>query len=231
MSNNKKIKNYISHLLNRKNIYLPFHEKTKIKKKENSLKEFTHVTFNPGYKAYSRFPVIPLIESVSRYKESNQFHSTDDLIDIDSLSTLFYTAKKIIEKDRSRRLFEIYYYSKTSSILKGLYHYYIRDHLLEKLPEQNTSLLSNLTVIRERKVTGFLFISLKLSLLPKVNKEWWYRINIAEGGIIRDKMVTIGQKNGFIFQSTDYYDDECNNFIGIDGIKESVIESIAVLSV
>lgn len=222
MSKRLKIDKHISILLTNSNPYLPFHKKTKLSDGNTFTGQILNIAPKSPYKAYARFPQIILP------KPKGKSNLTKKIIDIPAISKLLNSLKTLIEKDRNRRLFEIYYYSIDSDFPNGLYHYYIRNHSLEKLPQFNNVELPTMAIEKKKDVKGYIFLSLRLSLLPANHKEWWYRLNISEGGSMIQRLLDTAFQNGIKMENIDFYDDTCNKFIGIDGIKESVIQLIVI---
>lgn len=228
MSKKININRHISILLNRISEHFPFHNKTKYNENVTSNK-ILNIPPKYPYKAYARFPQITLPEpkklSILRKTESELLKN---VINIKILSNILYPLKKLVEGNRNRRLFEIYYYSIHSDIPIGLYHYYIRNHTFEKLPIFKKISSSKMFLGKKRNIKGLIFLSLRLSLLPSNNRDWWYRLNIAESGYFMFKLIHGANQNRIKMENTDFYDDTCNEFIGIDGIKESVIQVLRI---
>lgn len=155
----KKFEKEIKQLLNEDvELYELFHTKTKIEKfDEIDPKNWPDSWKKVYFKAYGRFDEVklpkPQLSNISlkntliARSSTRKFSNTK--LEINSLSSLLYyscgikvptltwTANRFYPSGGSRYPLEVYVYSLNSTLKTGLYHYYVKSHCLEKLPQIN----------------------------------------------------------------------------------------------
>jgi hypothetical protein len=164
------------------------------------------------YKAYARFAEF-------RLSKKNEY------------SKLLKIVGDFIKEDRLKRQFEIYLYSPNINSLHGLYHYYLKTDSLEKLPDINLFDAKKIFINSSgKKIKLSLMITLSLSSLPNNNKNWWYRKNILELGRLTEIILNFTKTHKIDTVATDFYDEEINNFLNINGNIEAVVQCLNIYS-
>jgi len=175
------------------------------------------------YKAYARFPVTILPKTrIVNYKKVI-------ITDKQYIVHILFYLRSIIKEQRSSRLFEVYPYLISPDMPCGLYHYYIREHKLEKLPLIDKVNIKLLFMDKyKKKPKAYFIFSLWLSLLPKNNRAWWYREQLIELGCLKQRVIEETKKCKRSIRSVDFCDTLLNRFIGIDGVNESISSVLAI---
>lgn len=231
-----------------------FHQKTKIKKLNVDLldpnkwpKEWKTVQF----KGYGRLAeiVLPKSQSLTNYslhtalkKRSSIRKFSNQPLPLEKLSTLLYYSAGLnnIKNSTIRGRFypsagaryplELYFISLNSQLPMGLYHYYLKNHSLEKLltfDKFDFAKYFNQNWIST--VGAFIIITAIFKRTTMKYADRGYRHILQESG-------HMGQ-NIYLLSSTlnlsccaigGYLDDKINELLDIDGINESVVYILAV---
>lgn len=171
-----------------------------------------------SYKGYIRFNELPLPGNLY-LKHSN----------IIFLSQLLNEMGKYIKEFRIKRLFEIYLYLSSPAVPTGLYHYYIKNHSLERLviseSAQTASFIKNLA---KEKSMAYLVVSLRSHFLPHPDRLYWYWLNIFESGrlvqALINKTQTFKNKTKILESTTSHW----NDILSLNQSRESVIQVLRI---
>lgn len=190
-------------------LYEKFHENSKLDK--TKIRNFllnNRAQKKPRFKAYARFPETFLDKSIGFKKNIG--------------ALLFQLGNTINQSERS--LCEIYLLVFKGK-MKGLYHYYLKHHSLEKLPLINNIDLNNYLIKKVSLCPEFILIfSAKLETLRYTGSERVYRNLLLEIGQLTEKSIHLGQQLKLDMEVVDFYDNEWNNLINIDGLRETVVK-------
>lgn len=241
-------KNIIDKLLGKPvRLYEKFHQETKISnfevKKLSRDKGQWKKKYFKGYGRYKvlylpkpKLPDIDYRDVLENRKSTRNFKKDSlDLIKISSL--LYYSAG--LKKDRVHRYYpsggalyplEVYIISVNSDLPKELYHYYQPGHLLELMPDINVkSLLGCFNQSWLNNSGVIILITAVFQRLTNKYSDRGYRHILQETGHLGQNIyLTSTALNLGCCAIGGYIDDKLNTLMGVDGIKESIIYSLAI---
>lgn len=234
-------------------IWEKFHQKTKftnfnkdLLERKNWPKQWKTVYF----KGYSRLEQIilpkpeldkfPLIEALKNRKSSRKFSKIP--LNLSKLGTLlFYSAglKKNIQPWYASRFYpsggsryplEIYCIVLNADLPRGIYHYYIKSHSLEKLLIFEYFNLNKYFNQNWLKNTGVIILITAVfnRMTIKYGNRGYRHIMIEAGHIGQNLYLNSVALKINCCAIGGYLDDKLNQLLDIEGIKESIIYALAI---
>lgn len=233
-------------------IFQVFHEKTKINNSVNEigLKNYPKLWTEVDFKAYARLMEIKLAKpkkikkSLSQvlFKRESTRKFTNKKINLNDISQiLFYTAglrknmapwfaSRFYPSAGSRYPLEIYLLSLNTELNKGLYHYYPKNHSLEKLLSIKKILLNQyFSNIGDMKPSLFILITavFQRTIIKYGNRG--YRHILLEAGHLGQNVYLISSGlNLGVCAIGGFVENKLNALIDIDGTNESIIYALAL---
>lgn len=233
-----------------------FHDKTKIKKnsKEIPITEWPDSWKRVDFKGYPRFPALKLskptsltvdFQSVLMKRKSTRNYS-NLVLQENKLSTLLYYSAGIREKNEymqanrfypspgARYPLEVYpIIFNVQGIKPGVYHYYVKSHLLEMLPTQSDFKEKVIEYFSNtdwtQNVSAFIVISGCFFRNQIKYGERGYRHVLSEmGGMMQNIYLLSSALNLGCCPTGGYMDDKFNKLLDLDGVLESTIGVIAI---
>ncbi len=229
-----------------------FHEFTKIKKlaKNVNSKFWPESWKKVYYKAYGRLeetilPKPDLKQNISLRnvlfdRKSTRIFAKKPL-SLEKLSTILYFSAglKNIDPNFPRRFYpspgarfplEVYVFSQNAELPKSVYHYYVKNHSLEKLNTYNKSDLPKITNVPLSKSAGCI---IAITAVFKRNTVKYmdrgYRHVLVEAGHMAQNIYLTSSALGVgCCALGGYLDDNINEMLDIDGLNESVVYLIAL---
>lgn len=232
-----------------------FHQKTKINKngKELDLKKWPQSWTKVNFKGYPRFdaiklskPIIPdmLFSQVLEHRRSVRKFTHNPLTE-KQVSSLLYFSAGLREKNTfmqanrfypsagARYPLEVYPIILNSDKLdRGVYHYYLKSHLLEVLPKVKNLQNKTLNYFGNQKWMNNSSVVVIVSAIFLRNQvkygERGYRHVMAEVGALIQNFYLVSTALGIGCCPTGgFLDDKFNKMLDIDGIEESTVAVIA----
>lgn len=250
---NKKTKIDLKVLLNKPSEkYEVFHDQTKIKKlsMEPKKKDWPDEWKKVYYKGYARLPSIALptpltlknksLKDAFLKRESSRKFSKIPLSK-KILSTLLYYSvgikhnsktnqKRFYPSVGARYPLEIYLLTKNTEYPSGLYHYYIRSHILERLLfEDNIDFKEYFQDDWIDQVGCIILITAVFKRNTIKYSDRGYRHILTEAGHIGQNFYLLSSAlNVACCAEEGFHDFKLNNLLDVDGIDEAVIYAIAL---
>ncbi|MEK7597021.1 MAG: SagB/ThcOx family dehydrogenase [Patescibacteria group bacterium] len=233
--------------------YEKFHSLTNINAKQFSVKQLSRSewpeTWKKQYfKGYPRLPQVSLPKpnlsplSLQTILEKRRSKRTFSAIPMSrqSLSTLLYYSAGINQHNRKINRFypsaggrfplEVYVVSTNTQFSKGLYHYYVPSHSLEKLSLLNDFSYKNYFNQKWiEKANSLILITgvFKRNTIKYQNRG--YRYILLEAGHIGQNFYLVSTALGLSCCAIGgFADNNFNNLLDIDGINESVLYVLAI---
>jgi SagB-type dehydrogenase family enzyme len=233
-----------------------FHEQTKIKKipHELPMEKWPDSWKKVTFKGYPRFSALRLSkpkkisvkfsEVLDKRKSTRKYSPI--ALDEPKLSSLLYHVAGIREKNEfmqanrfypsagARYPLEVYpLVFNVKGIKSGIYHYYVKNHLLEYLPtpvDFQTKALNYFSNTDWTKNTAVIFIISAVFFRNQVKYgERGYRHILTElGSILQNVYLVSSALNLGCCPTGGYMDDKFNSLLDLDGVEESVIGAIAI---
>lgn len=202
------------------------------------------------FKSYPRFEEIilpkPKMPAISYKKLLFQRHSRREFshkpVKIDQIgSLLFYSAglRENKEEQKGNRFYpsgggryplEVYIVSLNTQLPNGLYHYYLRNHSLEKLLEIDKFEVNKYFVYDW--IENGSFIILITAVFPRTSVKYGERayplVMTEAGALIQNIYLSAQSLNLGCCAVAGFVEDKLNELIDIDGIHESVVGTIVL---
>lgn len=230
-----------------------FNEATKIKiiKKDPPLAEWPKEWTEVFYKGYPRFSAYQLPQPLEKSsislidalkdRRSSRSYSKEPILSQD-LSTLLYYSFGVMNKDKKRFYpsaggrysLEVYpLIINVKDINPGIYHYYVKNNLLEILPKKRNLKKQALTYFGNeswsKNLSAMLVVSAVFSRTKIKYGERGYRHVLTElGSAMQNIYLLCAMLNIGCCPTGAYVDDGFNKIIDIDGTEESVIGVIGL---
>ncbi len=202
------------------------------------------------YKSYGRFKEIILpkpklnsrqsFTSVLINRKSTRSFSKRS-VNLQKISDLLYYSAGINKKlqDFESRFYpspgarfplEVYVLSLNTSLEKGLYHYYVKNHSLERLFDFDKKDFPKILAAPWAKDAGFIiFISAVFIRNTMKYRDRGYRMLIAESGhMAQNFYLSAALCDLGICAIGGFVDNEINKILELDGVEESVIYTLIV---
>lgn len=224
-----------------------FHDKTKIKKQvPPEVHKYPEEWIKTYYKGYSRLDFVtlpkPNLSSKLAYKKviSNRRsirNKNNSKIGLKQLNSLLYFSAGKINDDRrfypsagARYPLEVYLISLNTDLEKGLYHYYVRNHGLEKLATFNTFKSSKYFIQDWLKNSSCLIIisAVFKRTINKYNDRGYRHILMEAGHLGQNFYLNSSALNLSCCSVVGFYDNRLNHLLDIDGLDESVLYTLAI---
>ena len=235
-------------------IFEKFHDKTKIRKLSKNIsarywpKEWTTIY----YKGYSRFEEIllpkPLVSGnislkTSLFERSSRREFSKLPITLSELSTLLYYSagekkdkKHVLPRSRfypspgARYPLEVYLISRKSELPRGVYHYYIKNHSLERLlsfKKFEFRKYFNQSWIEKSGIIILITAVFKRNAI-KYGDRGYRHVLVESGHMAQNFYLLSSALNLYCCGIGGYVDDELNKLIDVDGVEESVVYVLAI---
>jgi SagB-type dehydrogenase family enzyme len=174
---------------------------------------------------------------------------TGEPVDLNDISTLLslgcgITSKQHIKEKKiyylrsypsAGALYPVEIYSailKGSELDKGLYHYNVRNNKLELLSSLDLKERLMRSISYPEIIENSSLVLILTAIFPRVSikySERGYRFALLEGGHLAQNIYLISTALGLGCVSIGgFIDDELNDLVGIDGVNEAVIYTIAI---
>lgn len=237
----------IDKLLNKPiQLYERFHNKTKLHNFKEGIKSKALLIALKKfyYKGYPRFPTVKLpLPTISSTSLSNVLSSRASIrgrsgtkINLHKLGSLLYfsagiridgskRAKRFYPSAGARYPLEIYVLSLDSTLPQGIYHYYVRGHLLEQLTKGNVESVGKCF---QDEWTGNSSVILVITAVfrrttMKYADRGYRHILIEAGHLGQNIYLQCAARNISCCAIGGFIDSEIEKMLGIDGISESVV--------
>lgn len=230
-----------------------FHEKTIMKPPQNSVRptEWPQEWKKKYYKSYPRFSYITLpqvkklpIKSyeviIERRKSEREFGEAR--LSVQKISQLFYyscggrgkqdeyNSKRIYPSAGGRYPLEVYAVIQKSDIASAVYHYQIKDHIIERIAsygEYNSNRCFNQVFINKAPLVVFITAVFKRSKIKYGDRS--YRHILIEAGHLGQLLYqTSTCLNLSCCAIGGYYDEEINTLLALDVAREGVVYAFAI---
>lgn len=242
----------INKLLNKPTqLYENFHHKTKLRSFNRSIKskDFPIALKKFYYKGYPRFPIVKLpLPEVPKTSLSNALllraskrSRSGTKIDLRKISSLLYysagirldnskQAKRFYPSAGARYPLELYIFSLDSSLPEGVYHYYVKGHLLEQLLGGNMKVIGDF--FEDKWIENSSLIIVITAVFRRTTMKYadrGYRHILLEAGHLGQNIyLQCVAHNISCCTIGGYLDSKIEKIIGLDGITESIVNVVAL---